>query len=170
MSYIALIKKLVPCKKRNLRAAGADWRRPQWGLGISHSTLRLQSMGRRGRPPAPWLARGSPTPDWHRGALWWGRSCGVAMPSGTASCAGEAGGLFWEQNQHGTRCLIQPHWMAFWGEQVLGAPQSTRNFGLCHFSLLTRGDLRSGAAKFTVPMAASSSSLPSRGCRVIARY
>lgn len=96
MSYIVLIKKLVPWKKNNLRAAVADWRRSQWGLGISCSIHAcMQSTGRRGRPPAPWLAQGSPAPGWHRGALWWGRSHGVAV-----SCAGHRGGLFREQNQH----------------------------------------------------------------------
>lgn len=97
-------------------------------------------MGRRGRPPFPRLAQGSPAPGWHRGALWWGRSYGAAISNGTVSCAGDRGGLFWEQNQHGTHCLIQPHWMDLRGKQVLGAPQSMGNVGICHFSLLSRGD------------------------------
>lgn len=141
MSYIVLIKKLVPWKKNNLRAAVADWRRSQWGLGISCSTHAcMQSTGRRGWPPAPWLAQGSPAPGWHRGALWWGRSHGVAV-----SCAGHRGGLFQEQYQRGTHCPIQPQRMALWGEQGLGAPQSVANLGICHFSLLPRGDVRSSS-------------------------
>lgn len=95
--------------------------------------------GQEGAAPSATAGTGLSCPRLHRGALWWGRSYGMAISNGTVSCAGDRGGLFWEQNQHGTHCLIQPHWMALRGKHVFGAPQSMGNVGICHISFFPVG-------------------------------